>query len=312
MKFHERKDETVNVVETHGLTKRYGSFTAVDHFDMQVAEGDIYGFVGRNGAGKSTVMKMIAGLARPTEGDIRLFEHDQAEQGAQRLGVLIENPGLYPHQSAFENMMIKALALGLPDPKKTSNDLLAFVGLAGEASRKTKKFSMGMKQRLGLALALLGNPDLLLLDEPLNGLDPEGAREIRELIMRLNKERNMTVVISSHVLEQLGRMATRYGVIRRGNMVRQLSACEVEQECTDCLVLKTSDPNKALALLQERFANIPCKMAEDGAVLIYGALDTGPVGSSMAEAGLTVQELYVHKSDLEEYFVKMMGDESHV
>lgn len=302
----------MNVVETYGLTKRYGSFTAVDHFNMQVAEGDIYGFVGRNGAGKSTVMKMLAGLARPHEGEIRLFGQSQGEQSTRRIGVLIENPGLYPYQSAFENMMAKALVLGLPDPKKTSNDLLAFVGLAGEASRKTKKFSMGMKQRLGLALALLGSPDLLLLDEPLNGLDPEGAREIRELIMRLNSERTMTVVISSHVLEQLGRMATRYGVIRRGSMVRELTASEVEQECTDCLVLKTTDPNKALALLQERFANVPCKMAEDGTVLIYGALDTGTVGSSMAEAGLTIQELYVHKSDLEEYFVRMMGDESHV
>ncbi len=302
----------MNVVETYGLTKRYGSFNAVDHFNMRVAQGDIYGFVGRNGAGKSTVMKMLAGLAQPIEGDIRLFGQGLAEPGSQRIGVLIENPGVYPYQSAFENMMIKAYALGLPEPKKTSNDLLAFVGLGGVGSRKTKNFSMGMKQRLGLALALLGNPDLLLLDEPLNGLDPEGAREIRELIMKLNSERNMTVVISSHVLEQLGRMATRYGVIRRGSMVRELTAAEVEQECTDCLVLKAADPNRALALLQERFPNLPCQMDGSGSVRMFGAVDAGAVGAAMAEASMTVHELYLHKSDLEEYFVKMMGDERHV
>lgn len=302
----------MNVVETFGLTKRYGAFSAVDHFNMKVAKGDIYGFVGRNGAGKSTVMKMLAGLARPTEGEARLFGRPLGEAGTQRVGVLIENPGIYPYQTAFENMMMKALALGLPDPKKASNDLLVFVGLSGAASRKTKNFSMGMKQRLGLALALLGDPDLLLLDEPLNGLDPEGAREIRELIMRLNRERNMTVIISSHVLEQLGRMATHYGVIRRGSMVRELTVAEVEAECTDCLVLRAADPNRALALLQERFPSIPCQMTPDQAVRIFGMTDAGAVGSVLSEANMTIQELYLHRSDLEEYFVKMMGDERHV
>lgn len=302
----------MNVIETYGLTKRYGAFSAVDHFNMKVAEGDIYGFVGRNGAGKSTVMKMLAGLAQPSEGEVRLFGQNQTAPGTQRIGVLIESPGIYPYQSAFENLMIKALALGLPDAKKTSNELLAFVGLGSVATRKTKNFSMGMKQRLGLALALLGDPDLLLLDEPLNGLDPEGAREMRELILRLNRERNMTVVISSHVLEQLGRIATRYGVIRRGSMVRELTAGEVEQECTDCLVLRTADACKALALLQEHFPSLPCQMMPEGTIRLFGTLDTGAVGSLLAQAGMPVQELFLHKSDLEEYFVNMMGDERHV
>lgn len=301
----------MNVVETFGLTKRYRSFAAVDHFNMQVAQGDIYGFVGHNGAGKSTVMKMLAGLAQPTEGEAKLFGRNPSDRGTQRIGVLIENPGIYGYLSAFDNMMMKALVLGLPNPAKTSNELLTFVGLGSVEKRQTRHFSMGMKQRLGLALALLGDPDLLLLDEPLNGLDPEGAREIRELIMHLNDQRNMTVIISSHVLEQLGKMATRYGVIRQGHMVRELTAAEVEAECSDCLVLRTAEPNKAFARLQERFANLSCQVAPDGSLRIYGGADAGQVGATLAEAGLAVQELFMHKSDLEEYFVKLMGGESH-
>lgn len=299
------------VIETHGLTKRYGAKLAVDQFDMQVAQGDIYGFVGRNGAGKSTVMKMLAGLARPTGGDISLFGKPLGSETHQHVGVLIENPGLYQGMNAFDNMMLKALAFGLVDPKERCKDLLAFVGLDGVGNLKTRQYSMGMKQRLGLALALLGDPDLLLLDEPLNGLDPESARDTRQLIMHLNQTRGMTVVVSSHVLEQLGRMATRYGVISHGRMVRELTAAQVDLECSDFLTLRTSDPNRAIAVLQERLGTVPCQLMPDGMIHLYSS-DAGAIGSIMQSEGMPVLELSVHRRDLEEFFVSMMGDERYV
>ena len=301
----------MNVIETYGLEKTYGGKRAVDHFDMHVAKGDIYGFVGLNGAGKSTVMKMLAGLAKPTGGEIKLFGETSGGEAVRRMGVLVEAPGLYGNMSAYDNMMMKALALGLVDPKRKVNDLLAFVGLGHVGNKKAKQFSMGMKQRLGLGLALLGDPDLLLLDEPLNGLDPEGAREIRELIMRLNAERGITVVISSHILEQLGRMATRYGVIRNGHMVRELSAEEVEKECSDCFQVSTVDPARSLAVLQERFPQARFQVMPDNSIRIFGVTDAAAIGGVLNDAGIAIQGLYAHRRDLEEFFVGLMGAEYH-
>lgn len=300
----------MDVVETYGLMKTFGGKTAVDHFDMHVNHGDIYGFVGRNGAGKTTVMRMLAGLAEPSGGEVRVFGTSPREAGtSRRIGVLIEAPGLYGTMSAYDNMMLKALALGLVDPKAKVRDLLEFTGLGQVGKKKTKQFSMGMKQRLGLALALLGDPDLLLLDEPLNGLDPEGAREIRRLIMQLNDQRGITVVISSHVLEQLGKMATRYGVIREGHMVRELTAADVDQECSDFLQVEAANPTLALAVLQERFPNLRFQSMPDASIRVFGAADAGAVGATLNEQGIAVQGLYAHKRDLEEFFVEMMGAE---
>ena len=300
----------MNVIETNGLSKAFGSKMAVHQFDMHVGQGDIYGFVGRNGAGKSTVMRMLAGLAAPTGGVVRVFGMQPREASAsRRIGALIESPGLYGSMSATDNLMMKALALGLADPKDKVHGLLDLTGLGSVGSKATKNFSMGMKQRLGLALALLGSPDLLLLDEPLNGLDPEGAREIRRLIMRLNDERGITVVVSSHVLEQLGKMATRYGVIREGRMVREMSAAEVDQECSDFLQLEAANPTLALAVLQERFAGLRFQSMPDGAIRVFGGADAGAVGAVLNEQGIAVRGLYAHRRDLEEFFVEMMGAE---
>ena len=300
----------MDVVETYGLMKTFGGKTAVDHFDMHVNQGDIYGFVGRNGAGKTTVMRMLAGLAEPSGGEVRVFGTSPREAGtSRRIGVLIEAPGLYGTMSAYDNMMLKALALGLVDPKAKVRDLLEFTGLGQVGKKKTKQFSMGMKQRLGLALALLGDPALLLLDEPLNGLDPEGAREIRRLIMQLNDQRGITVIISSHVLEQLGKMATRYGVIREGHMVRELTAADVDQECSDFLQVEAANPTLALAVLQERFPNLRFQSMPDASIRVFGAADAGAVGATLNEQGIAVQGLYAHKRDLEEFFVEIMGAE---
>lgn len=207
----------MSVVEIHGFEKRYGNAPVISSLDMRVDKGDIYDFLGRNGAGKSTLLKMLCGLATPTSGEISLF--DGAKDAQERIGVLIESPGLFPNLNAFENMMTKAYALGLVDAETQCRSLLADVGL-GDAKQKTRDFSRGMRQRLGIALTLLGSPDLLFLDEPLNGLDLEGAREISDLFKRLVQTTDLTIVITSHVPGHLNHMATRFGVIKDGMMVR--------------------------------------------------------------------------------------------
>lgn len=303
----------MNVINIQALEKTYGAKRAVNHFDMQVQQGDIYGFVGRNGAGKSTVMKLIAGLAHSNGGEIKLFGN-QMPGGVihDRVGVLIENPGLYPRMSAFDNLMLKAHCLGVADPKQQAMKLLEYVGLTQVAKKKTGQFSMGMKQRMGLALALVGDPDLLLLDEPLNGLDPEGVREIRQLLVSLKEEKNVTILISSHVLDQLGKIATRYGVIREGVMVRELSLAEVEQECQDYIEVKVADPSLALAILQERLPEIKFKAMPDGSLQVYGLADVTPVAETLSARGVAVYGLHTHKRDLEDFFVELMGDDRHV
>lgn len=303
-------------IETRGLCKAYRGRNVVDGLDMHVARGDIYGFVGRNGAGKSTTMKMICGMIRPTRGEVRLLDRLVADPSgsaeyseAVRIGALVESPGLYPNMTAFDNMRCKVIALGIVDDVGEIEQLLSVVGLGSAGGKRTENYSMGMKQRLGLALAMLGSPDVLLLDEPMNGLDPEGVREMRNLIIRLNEQRGITVVVSSHVLEQLGKMATRYGVIREGRMVREMSAAEVDQECSDFLQLEAANPTLALAVLQERFAGLRFQSMPDGAIRVFGGADAGAVGAALNEQGIAVRGLYAHRRDLEEFFVEMMGAE---
>ena len=248
----------MNVIEARGLTKVYGGRAVVSDFAMTVAAGDIYGFVGKNGAGKSTVMKMICGDVLPTAGEVVLFEGDRVSAGAagaaraagsagdgegvRRIGVLIEELALLPNLSAYRNLEAKALAWGIVDGPALCEEALRLVGLSSVGNKKVRGFSLGMKQRLGLAMALLGNPDVLLLDEPFNGLDPEATRAMRNLIVRLAESLGITVVVSSHVLDQLDRMATRYGVIADGRMVREMTAEEVAAECRSSLRVRTENP----------------------------------------------------------------------
>lgn len=313
-------------IETRGLSKAYRGRNVVDGLDMHVARGDIYGFVGRNGAGKSTTMKMICGMIRPTGGEVRLFDRlavnpsGGVEHGeAVRIGALVENPGLYSNMTAFENMRCKAMALGLVDSVAEIERLLRIVGLADAGKKPAKSYSLGMKQRLGLALALLGSPDVLLLDEPMNGLDPEGVREMRNLIICLNEQRGITVVVSSHVLDQLERMVTRYGVISEGRMVREMTAEEVAKACDDYLVVRTAEPERTLALLAELRPSIVCTALPDGTLRLRGvseeraALDATVFGTFLAANNIPVYELRVHERDLEDYFLELMGgDAAHV
>ena len=334
----------MNVIECRTLTKRYGGFVAVDALDMRVGAGDIYGFVGKNGAGKSTTMKMIAGLATPTSGALKLFGagpyEDAAGRGAldatrragsfsgaaSRIGALIEEPGVLANFSAAENLMMKALALGVIRPREQVAELLALVGLESAGARKVKKFSQGMKQRLGLALSLVGSPDLLLLDEPFNGMDPEATRDLRRALVELNRERGVTIVISSHVLDQLMRVCTRFGVIAAGHMVREFSDEELHAACGSSVRVRTADPARALALLEEHLPGATFRVDPDQAILIGGgarhaaasfggsAADAAASGAPAAEdvsrilheTGQVVLELTTLERDVEDYFVELM------
>ncbi len=322
----------MNAIETRGLSKAYGGRRVVSDFDMTVAAGDIYGFVGKNGAGKSTVMKMICGVAAPSGGEVVLFGGALEGSGAgsapsdtgvgdlvagsaaiRRIGALIEEPGLLPNLSAYRNLMAKALAWGIVDAPARCEEVLRLVGLAGVGKRKVRGFSLGMKQRLGLALALLGNPDVLLLDEPFNGLDPEATRAMRNLIVRLNQTLGITVVVSSHVLDQLDRMATRYGVIADGRLVRQMSAEEMAAECGRSLRVRTADTARALALLQEAFPTVAFRAEPDGTLVATGAYDAEAVARQLQGAGQVVLEFSQEQRDIEDYFVELMeGGATHV
>lgn len=307
-------------IETRGLSKTYLRRKVIDGLNMHVVQGDIYGFVGRNGAGKSTTMKMICGMIRPTAGEVRLFDRlavdptgNVEHSEAVRIGALVESPGLYPNMTAFENMRCKAIVLGVVDSVVEIEQLLRIVGLSDVGKKPTKSYSMGMKQRLGLALAMLGSPDVLLLDEPMNGLDPEGVREIRNLIIRLNEQRGVTVVVSSHVLDQLGRIATRYGVINAGRMVCEMTADEVAQACGDYLVARTAEPERTLALLAEAYPDVVCTMLSDGSLRLQDAsgehamLDAATIGTFLAANNIPVYELRVHEREFEDYFLELMG-----
>ena len=324
----------MNVIETRCLTKAYGRGhsrkLAVDRLDMHVAEGDIYGFVGKNGAGKSTTMKMIAGLVTPTSGEIELFGEGAdarvtaGSTGAtgnaksarkpgifsaeySRVGALIEEPGVLPGLSAFDNLMAKALAIGVIRAKEQCRNLLNLVGLSDTGTKKVKGFSLGMKQRLGLALALVGGPDLLLLDEPLNGLDPEATRAMRNTLVQLNRERGVTIVISSHVLDQLNRVATRFGVVRDGAMVKEFTEGELHAACGSSIRVRTADTARALAILEERLAGATFRAEPDGAVLVSGGVDVEDVSRILHESDQAVLELSVRERDIEDYFVELMG-----
>ncbi|MBR2834771.1 MAG: ATP-binding cassette domain-containing protein [Coriobacteriales bacterium] len=298
-------------VETRALTKSYGSKNAVNELFMRVEQGTVYGFVGKNGAGKSTTMKMIAGLARQTSGQIMLFGEDKSHQHGvdHAIGALIENPGLLPNLSALDNLMVKSRAMGVEKAKERSKALLDVVGLSYVGSKKVKGFSLGMKQRLGIALALVGNPQLLLLDEPLNGLDPEATRDMRTVIGSLAHEQGITVIISSHVLDQLNRVADTFGVISDGSMVAEFSDAQLQASCGQAVRLRATDPARAFAALRARNAQVPIVTAPDGALVIYSGTndqEIEAISHILYDAGIILLELGVVKRDIEDYFVELM------
>ncbi len=300
-------------VRTLELCKQYRGKTAVDHLDMQVPKGEIYGFIGTNGAGKSTTFKLLAGLARPSAGQIELFGRPlETGAAARRMGILIEDAGLYGSLSARDNCFLKARLLGLADEKSAVERVLHQTGLDKMGNKAAKRFSMGQRRRLGLALALLGDPDLLLLDEPTNGLDPEGIRDVRLLLQQLQAERGVTIVVSSHILGELEKFATCYGIIRNGRMVQQITAADLSARCRDYIAVQTADPHRAAALLEEKLGLHDYTVYPEGELHIYDAAEPGRVNEMLMGSGVPVQGIGTHHQELEDYFLQMMGVEDHV
>lgn len=300
------------VLQTDNLTKVYGKNKVVDGVSMHVKKGDIYGFIGKNGAGKTTFMRMAAGLAAPTIGSIRLFESEEIEKQRVKIGTLIENPGVYDGLTAKENLEIIRKTYGVTD-KNAVDEILDFVGLTDTHNKKVKNFSMGMKQRLGLAIALLRSPDFLILDEPINGLDPAGIKEIRELLLKLNHEKNMTIMISSHILGELSKIATRYGIIREGVLIEEFDSYELEEKCRRCHKLVLSDTGKAVQILEDKLNILTYDVPEENIIRIFDHLDeTAKINRCLIEDGIDVRESYIAGQDLEGYFMDLLGGEKNV
>ena len=285
------------LLKTRGLTKQFGKHVAVDHVDMHIRRGAIYGFIGRNGAGKTTVLKMIAGLADPTAGEYEIFgcSGKSLAKVRSRVGCLIEQPGLYPNMSAQDNLMIKA-------------ELLELVGLVHAGRKKTKHFSLGMKQRLGIALALVGNPDFLVLDEPINGLDPQGIVEIRDMLQRLSEERNITILISSHILEELSKLCTDFGIIHNGVLLQEISQEQLIQQCSKRLELTLDQPEQAMPIL-DRLGITRYEMIDVNHLYLYERLeDSAQINAQLVEAGVFPRELRIYQEELERYFLNMTAE----
>lgn len=296
------------LLQTVCLTKRYGRQNAVDNLSLNIEKGSIYGLIGRNGAGKTTFMKMISGLAKPTSGDIRLFGRDSGESSTQqsRIGALIEAPGIYDDMTAFDNMKMKAIAMGVYNKEKI-NELLTLVGLADTGKKKAGKFSLGMKQRLGIAMSMIGTPDLLILDEPINGLDPQGIIEIRNVIAKLNREYEITIIISSHILDELARIATHYAIINEGRLVLELPKDELLAKCTECIEIK-SDAIKEVCVVLEEMGFRDYEVYEDGAMRVNNCCDkVGEINMELAKRGITIRSISVKQESLEEFFVNITG-----
>ena len=300
-------------IETRGLCKRYKGKTAVENLDIAVPQGAIYGFIGRNGSGKTTTQRMVCGLAKPTSGEISLFGKPVTDTHVRRmLGVLIEEPGYYPHLTARENVVLRALCIGLIDTSRAAEEAIEAVGLSASAKRKAKNLSLGQRQRLGLAMAMLGHPKLLVLDEPINGLDPEGIVQVRETIENLVHEHGVTVFMSSHILGELGRLATHYGVIREGRLVEQLSAKELKQRLSGSLHVSVSDAATAAEVLKECLKLSPeeCLASSEDEIVMQNAELAGDVNRVLVRKGFTVSGVRAEQQDIESYFIDLMGGEA--
>lgn len=293
------------ILKTENLTKVYGKAKVVNAVSMHVKKGDIYGFIGKNGAGKTTFMRMVTGMASPTEGRLELFGRKDLEKQRKRIGSLIETPGLYPNMTARENLEVLRKSYGISD-KNVIEEMLNLVGLGGIDKKKVKNFSMGMKQRLGIAVSLFRNPDFLILDEPINGLDPSGIKEIRDLLLRLNQEREITILISSHILGELSKVATRYGIIRDGCLVEEFAAETLSEKCRRCHKLVVDKAELAANILEEKLHITEYDIPEQGIIRIFGHLEeTGKVNRELVGGSVEIIESYIAGQDLEGYFMDL-------
>ncbi|MBQ8356557.1 MAG: ATP-binding cassette domain-containing protein [Clostridia bacterium] len=295
----------MNAIEIRNLSKSFRGMYAVDHLNMTVPVGAIYGFIGENGSGKSTTEKLICGHLVPDGGDIKLFGRDYTDPGVRvRVGALIENAGCFPNSSVWDNLMMQAINLGLENRADEINRVLKIVRMEDSARISFKSCSLGMKQRIGIAMALLGDPALLILDEPINGLDTDGMRIMREILIDITQNYGCTVVISSHILGELEKIATHYGIIRGGRMIQELSAKEMESRCRVFTSLKTKDMLGAGSVLKQKFGNV---REEEGYLRVYDVDDTEMLVAYLLQNGHVVSEIRKNKVGLEEYYVELMS-----
>lgn len=293
------------VIETNGLCKRYGSKFAVDHMSVHVKEGDIYGLIGKNGAGKTSLMKLLLGLTVPTEGEICFFGNKNLFAAKRKVGSLIEAPGLYKNETAFENM--KRFAMLAPTTDKEIKEILKMVGLDNTGKKKAGAFSLGMRQRLGIAIALLGHPDILILDEPINGLDPAGIKEIRDVIIDLN-HKGVTFVISSHLLDELGKIATNYGIVSNGVLVEEITAKELSYKCRTSLKIVTDNSRKAAEVLKAWNPTLRLAVSSDRAISVLSETeDNSEINIMLVNAGVRVYEIKNESIGFEDFFIERMG-----
>ena len=296
------------VLQANGLTKSYRKFKALDSLDMHVPKGSIYGFVGKNGAGKTTLIRVITGLQYPTSGDFELYGVKNTDKAIcksrRRMGTVVETPSIYLDMTAVDNLKQQYRVLGLPSYDGI-DELLKLVGLENTGKKKARDFSLGMKQRLGIAVALCGNPDFLVLDEPINGLDPQGIVEIRELILRLNRERKITVLISSHILDELSKLATHYGFIDSGRMIREMSAQELEAACRKCIRITVTSTAVLARVLDSM--NIEYKIVDDSTADIYAKPNITKLSLALDKEGCEVLSVEEHDESLESFYISLVG-----
>ena len=295
----------MNAIEIKGLTKNFGQKQALKGLDMTVPVGSIYGFIGENGSGKSTTEKIICGLLHQTDGSVKIFGREQNDVDVRaKMGVLIEAPGCFLNYSVWNNMMLQAANLGIEDAEQEVVKVLKMVRMEGAASNKYKNCSLGMKQRIGIAMALLGNPQLLVLDEPINGLDADGMRIMREVLCDLAKNHGITIIISSHILGELEKIATHYGIVRGGKMIAQMKSEELEASCRTYIALKAKDMNHAKTLLGCKYSRV--EEDEAGYIRVYDAVTPEEMVSYLYQEGVVVKEVGIEKIGLEEYYIDLM------
>lgn len=300
------------ILETNALSKQYGRFEALNGLSMHIPKGAIYGLIGKNGAGKTTLIRLICGLQQPTEGTFSLYGIENTQKNIsdsrRRMGAVVEAPSIYQHMTAEENLRLQYLILGLPSYEGIT-ELLELVGLDGTGKKKAKNFSLGMRQRLGIAVALAGNPDFLVLDEPVNGLDPQGIIEIRELILKLNREYQITFLISSHILDELSKIATNYGFVDQGRLVKELDAAELNAVCRKCTNVTVSD-TKALSLVLDAM-QLPYTIHSDTSADIYGKPDITVLVLLLHEKNCKLLSLKEKDESLESYYIRLVGGDSN-
>ncbi|CEI73226.1 MULTISPECIES: ATP-binding cassette domain-containing protein [Romboutsia] len=298
------------ILKTYNISKKYKKNLVVDNVSISVKRGDIYGFIGQNGAGKTTIMKIITGLVNPSEGYIEIFkevEKNKINKERKRLGALIETPALYLDMSASENLEVLRIQKGIPG-SSCVNEKLKMVGLENTGKKKVKQFSLGMKQRLGIAMALLSDPEILILDEPVNGLDPKGIVEIRDLLKKLNKEKNMTIIISSHLLSELNQVATCYGIINNGKLIEEISQKELYDKCKKALRIKVDDINKAVVCLESVLKTTNFKVLKNNTIKLYDYIDNQiEVSKALISSNVITEEIVSIGDDLEDYFMNLIG-----